>query len=151
MTKILNKKLHALARGKKVIYIGFEELGGENSEELLWELEEYLSKGRKNFSFEPDFSIYKGKLRKVLEYVYENVKYGETVTYGEVAKRLNLNPRFVGYALSRNRHLILIPCHRVISKGGLGGFSAGIEVKRFLLGLEGFNILEGRNGTKNAT
>lgn len=148
MLKILNRKIYALARGRKAIYIGFDKVEVEISKELLSELEEYLMRRRKEFSFEPDFSIYEGEVRRVLKYVYKNVKYGETKTYGDIAKSLNLNPRFVGYALSRNRHLILIPCHRIISRRNLGGFSAGLEVKKFLLSLEGFNILEGGDGTK---
>ena len=145
MIKILNRQIYAIARGKKVLYVGFENIGGENPWELMSELEEYIAKKRTAFSFEPDFSVYNREVGRVLKYVYENVKYGETKTYGEIALKLNLNPRFVGYALSKNRHLILIPCHRVISKGNLGGFSAGLEIKRFLLSLEGFNIPEGCN------
>ncbi|MEO0138672.1 MAG: MGMT family protein [candidate division WOR-3 bacterium] len=95
---------------------------------------------RKSFSFEPDLSLYPNKVRLVLEYIYKNLGFGKVMTYGEIAKVLNLHPRFVGYALSKNRHLILIPCHRVISKNGLGGFSAGLDIKRFLLSVEGINI-----------
>ncbi len=151
MIKILNKRIYAVAWGKKAIYVGFKKVKGKNSKELLLELEEYIQKRRREFSFEPDFSIYDGEIRRVLEYIYENVKYGERKTYGDIAKKLNLNPRFVGYALSRNHHLILIPCHRIVSKGSLGGFSAGLDVKMFLLSLESFDIFEGCSRTKYAT
>lgn len=108
--------------------------------ELLEEIDEYLKRKRKVFSFEPDLSVYPMSIRVVLEYIYKNLRFGEVMTYGEIAKVLNLHPRFVGYALSKNRHLILVPCHRVISKNGLGGFSAGLDVKSFLLRIEGIKI-----------
>ena len=61
-------------------------------------------------------------------------------TYGEVAEKLG-NPkssRAVGQALGANPIPIVIPCHRVIARDGkLGGFSAGVNMKRRLLELEG--------------
>jgi len=69
------------------------------------------------------------------------IPYGETRSYAWVAKQMG-NPqevRAVGQALSRNRLPIVIPCHRVIRKeGDLGGFSAGAEMKRMLLKIEGY-------------
>jgi O-6-methylguanine DNA methyltransferase len=68
---------------------------------------------------------------------------GEVRSYEWVAKQLG-NPkevRAVGGALRRNRLPLIIPCHRVIKKqGDLGGFSAGIEMKRLLLKLEKYLI-----------
>ncbi len=138
--KILNKPLYAYTKNGKIIYIGFEMYGGEMCEGLLEEIGEYLEGRRRSFSFEPDLSVYPMKVRVVLEYIYKNLRFGEVITYGEIARVLDLHPRFVGYALSKNRHLILIPCHRVISKNGLGGFSAGLDIKRFLLRVEGIKI-----------
>lgn len=68
------------------------------------------------------------------------IPYGSTVTYGELAATLG-GPglaRAVGQALARNPVPLFIPCHRVVAGGGnLGGFSAGLGWKRFLLELEG--------------
>jgi len=68
------------------------------------------------------------------------IPYGETITYSELAKRIH-NPkayRAVGNALGANPLPIIVPCHRVIaSDGSLGGYSGGIKIKEFLLGLEG--------------
>lgn len=66
---------------------------------------------------------------------------GETITYGEIAKRIGApqEAREVGKALGRNRCPIVVPCHRVVaSDGKLGGFSApgGIATKRRLLEIE---------------
>jgi len=64
---------------------------------------------------------------------------GETRSYTWVAEQLKKPEavRAVGQALGRNPLPVIIPCHRVLaSNGGLGGFSGGLEMKRFLLHLE---------------
>ncbi len=132
-----NLRLYAYARGNLAVYIGPYRMEGEESPELLKEIGEYLKGERRTFSFEPDFSVYSPKVREVLEYVYSSLPYGKTATYSEIAERLNTHHRAVGFALSRNRHLLLIPCHRVVGKRGLGGFLLGLDFKRFLLSLEG--------------
>lgn len=67
------------------------------------------------------------------------IRYGETVTYRDVAKLLGRPgaTRAVGSACGANPLLIVRPCHRVLrSDGGLGGYAGGLEAKRFLLTLE---------------
>ena len=67
------------------------------------------------------------------------IKYGQTATYSDVAKKVNNAPRAVGNACGANPCLLIIPCHRVISKSGnIGGFSSfgGIVQKDRLLSLE---------------
>jgi methylated-DNA-[protein]-cysteine S-methyltransferase len=64
------------------------------------------------------------------------IPYGETVSYGELARRLALPSaaRAVGAANGRNPISIIIPCHRVIgSSGDLTGYAGGLERKRYLL------------------
>ena len=62
------------------------------------------------------------------------IPYGETLSYGELAKRLGSSPRAVGSAVGRNPISLLIPCHRVLgSDGSLTGYAGGIERKKFLL------------------
>jgi methylated-DNA-[protein]-cysteine S-methyltransferase len=72
-----------------------------------------------------------------------DIPFGRTKTYGEIAKMLELTPLFVGQACGRNPVPILLPCHRVVSAAGLGGFSApgGVEWKRRLLLHEGALLL----------
>ena len=63
---------------------------------------------------------------------------GETMTYGQVAERA-ARPgaaRAVGRAMARNPFAILVPCHRVVAKKGLGGYLWGTEMKEMLLRLE---------------
>jgi len=76
--------------------------------------------------------------RKVWRKLQE-IPYGETISYGELAKRVG-NPkasRAVGSANGKNRIPIVIPCHRVIAGDGtLGGFGGGLPTKEKLLALE---------------
>jgi methylated-DNA-[protein]-cysteine S-methyltransferase len=67
------------------------------------------------------------------------IRYGETVSYGELARRIGTPSasRAVGMANGRNPLSIVVPCHRVIgSDGALTGYGGGVERKRFLLELE---------------
>lgn len=77
--------------------------------------------------------------------VYDEVRrvgWGETVTYGELARRIGVpgEAQAVGQAMGRNPVPVIMPCHRVLASGGkLGGFSAygGTLTKERLLALEG--------------
>ena len=67
------------------------------------------------------------------------IKKGKTKSYGEIAKKFKLSPRYVGKICGQNQHILAIPCHRVIrSDGSLAGFSAvgGINLKKKLLEFE---------------
>lgn len=83
----------------------------------------------------PDFT------RRVL-LVTARIPYGTVQTYGELARDVGCSrgARAVGQALKRNPLPIIIPCHRVVAAGGLGGFTApgGLETKQALLQWEGF-------------
>ncbi|NNE87739.1 MAG: methylated-DNA--[protein]-cysteine S-methyltransferase [Silicimonas sp.] len=67
------------------------------------------------------------------------IPFGETRTYGQMAKSLSISPQGAGQACGANPIAIIIPCHRVVGTGNLGGFSAagGIETKVALLKHEG--------------
>lgn len=70
----------------------------------------------------------------------QHIPYGETRTYSEIAEAIGSpkSIRAVGTAIGRNPVLIAVPCHRVIQKNGtLGGFRAGLALKKSLLQLEG--------------
>ena len=78
--------------------------------------------------------------------VYERVAripYGETATYGEIASDVGSHggARAVGQAMAGNRFPLVVPCHRVISGNlAIGGFSSGLDLKRYLLRLEGVDL-----------
>ncbi|MCS7240451.1 MAG: methylated-DNA--[protein]-cysteine S-methyltransferase [Candidatus Bipolaricaulota bacterium] len=107
---------------------------------LLWrlsvELDEYFSGARAFFTVPiklegPQFFH---KVWKELS----RIPYGETLTYGELARRVG-NPkafRAVGQAMAHNPVPIIVPCHRVVGKRSLGGFGPGLAWKEKLLALE---------------
>jgi methylated-DNA-[protein]-cysteine S-methyltransferase len=68
----------------------------------------------------------------------QGIPYGETRRYGELAMELGSAPRAIGRACAHNPIAIVIPCHRVLARGGVGGYSggAGLATKRALLALE---------------
>jgi methylated-DNA-[protein]-cysteine S-methyltransferase len=75
--------------------------------------------------------------RRVRE-AMQAIPYGETRTYGDLAHATDSGPRAIGGACGRNPVPIIVPCHRVLARGGLGGYSggAGLPTKQWLLALE---------------
>ena len=70
------------------------------------------------------------------------IPYGETRSYGELARRLGSSPRAVGRAIATNPICLIVPCHRVIGADGtMTGYAFGKKIKRRLLALEGAPIL----------
>ena len=110
------------------------------SDSVYFEVMEYLHGLRKTFTFPVKFegtdfevSVWK-ELRKI--------PFGEKTSYKELAIKVGKPDasRAVGNAVGKNPILLAVPCHRVLHKDGtIGGFSAGLEVKRVLLVLEGID------------
>lgn len=69
-----------------------------------------------------------------------SVGYGHTATYGEIAGATGTTPRTVGLAMKRNPTPLVIPCHRITARDGIGGFTPDIAIKRALLAMEAKNI-----------
>jgi len=73
----------------------------------------------------------------------QDIKFGTQITYGDLAIKAGYNAHYaraVGQAMNKNPWPLFVPCHRVVgNKGGLGGFAAGIDLKRSLLEHEGYN------------
>lgn len=65
-----------------------------------------------------------------------DVPYGKTATYGEIARITGTSPRLVGAAMKRNPTPLIVPCHRIVSWNGIGGFTPDVEIKRALIGME---------------
>ena len=105
--------------------------------ETRQQLDEYFAGERKEFDLPlhlsgTDFQV------QVLEEL-QRIPYGETTSYGAIAKRIGRPKamRAVGAANGRNPIPIVIPCHRVIGSGGdLTGFGGGLDTKAALLRLE---------------
>ncbi len=68
--------------------------------------------------------------------VVQQVPYGSTSTYGEIALTAGTSPRVVGQAMARNPVPLIVPCHRIVAADGIGGFSSPVEIKEALLSME---------------
>jgi len=107
---------------------------------LQRQLHDYFAGTRVRFRAKLDLSSLTPFQRGVLA-ACGQIGYGETATYGELARRIGRPgaARAVGGALARNPVPLVVPCHRVVAgDGSLGGFSAehGVTLKRWLLELE---------------
>jgi methylated-DNA-[protein]-cysteine S-methyltransferase len=108
------------------------------------ELDEYFSGGRRQFNVPLDWRLVRGFGRRVLEATHR-IPFGSVTTYTQVATEAG-SPRAAraaGNALGANPLPIIVPCHRVLhASGGLGGYTGGLDRKRFLLAVEGQQVLE---------
>jgi O-6-methylguanine DNA methyltransferase len=120
--------------------------GGVLARDARRQLAEFFSGQRKEFDLPIDWRGFGPAQRQVLGLLYEEVGYGETVTYGTLAGRAEIPAaadvipaRAVGQIMGSNPIPVIVPCHRVVASDGLGGYSggAGPEVKHWLLILEG--------------
>jgi methylated-DNA-[protein]-cysteine S-methyltransferase len=126
-------------------FIGFKEklnekflVEGGRVEESARELELYLDGRLKHFIRNPvallgtpfQVLVWKGLMQ---------IPYGQVITYSDLANRIGKpsSARAVGNAVGANPIPIIVPCHRVVSSRGLGGYSSGIVIKKKLLRLEG--------------
>ncbi|MEI6293386.1 MAG: methylated-DNA--[protein]-cysteine S-methyltransferase [Methanomicrobiales archaeon] len=85
--------------------------------------------------------------------IYQEVRrvpYGETVTYGEIAGKVTTSPRVVGQAMRRNPTPLIIPCHRIVGKHSIGGFTPSSEIKESLILMEK-KTMQKRNGIIDET
>jgi len=117
---------------------GYETRETPGIKEADKQLREYFAGKRKAFDLplEPAGTGFQKKVWAALQ----KIPYGETESYGEIAKRIDnpLAARAVGMANNRNPIVIIYPCHRVIgADGSLTGYGGGLKNKEFLLELEG--------------
>jgi len=125
----------------KIIRVKFGKfkniLPSKNLKKFRHSLNNFFS--RKNKSFKFKYLLKGSSTQKRVWRELSKIKFGNTKTYGEIAKKYNLSPRHVGKICSQNKIVLAIPCHRVIkSDGSIGGFSGlgGIILKKKLLDFE---------------
>jgi len=140
------KFVNVVLKDERVVRVTFsdhpfyENVQSDTAKSLKLDLERYFGGEKVDFnSYSVNLSELSDFVRVVLEEI-RAIPYGSVITYKELAERLNTSPRAIGQALKRNPTPVIIPCHRVVAKNGLGGFSAGIEIKRELLKLEGLKL-----------
>jgi len=106
-------------------------------EEGLRQLEEYFAGTRETFDLPlaPAGSDFQQQVYRAMQ----AIPFGETRSYGDIAKDLGSPAQPVGQACGANPIPVIIPCHRVVGTNGIGGFSGagGVEMKIKLLKLEG--------------
>ena len=109
---------------------------------FLDELKEYLAGERKKFSFQITQNGTPFQKRVWSELM--RIPFGQTISYGELAKRVGTPKaaRAVGSANGKNQIAIIVPCHRVIaSDGTIGGYGGGLWRKEWLLQLESIRVV----------
>jgi len=111
----------------------------ERTDEVRRQLEDYFAGTRRAFDVPIDWRLVRGFAGAVLRATAQ-IRFGAVSSYREIATEAG-SPnayRAAGNALGSNPIPIVVPCHRVLhAGGGLGGYTGGIERKRFLLRLEG--------------
>ena len=115
----------------------------EDYSELSRLLYKYINGHRISFDSIKVLYPYGSEIFKRIWDITRMIPYGEVRSYKWIATKLGSPSysRVVGNAMARNPVMIIVPCHRVIkSDGSLGGFSSGIEVKKYLLKLEGIEV-----------
>lgn len=110
--------------------------------QVISELHEYFAGARKDFDVAIDLQIGTTFQREAWERL-RAIPYGTTISYGEQAATMGRPKavRAVGGANGKNPIPVIIPCHRVLSsQGKLHGFSGGLDLKRYLLNVEGLSV-----------
>lgn len=134
------------------------ELVGEKTEEerpnfvteqAMSQLEEYFSGKRTEFTL---FLLTNGtEFQRLVWGKLSEIPYGKAVTYGQLAAAIG-HPtacRAVANAVGQNPFLILLPCHRVAGQDHLGGFTPGLEIKKWLLNHEGITFSDSKGISPN--
>ncbi len=105
--------------------------------ETAVQLEEYFAGERQVFDLPMELDGTEFQCQVWAE--LSRIPYGQTISYGELARRIGRPGAFraVGQANGRNPIPIIVPCHRVVAADGLGGYGGGLPVKRALLAVEG--------------
>ncbi len=133
--------ISAFEKNNKIIRVKFgkckNKSNSKNLKKFKLNIKNFFKKKSKLFKFQHKLtgSIIQKKVWKEMQ----KIKFGNTKTYGHIAKKYKLSPRHVGKICGQNKIIIAVPCHRVIrSDGKLGGFSSpgGVHLKKKLLDFE---------------
>ncbi len=113
------------------------------SREAVRQLRTYFSDPA--FCFDLPLNLQGTVLQRAVWEALREIKAGKTQSYGELAAQLNTGARAVGNACRRNPLLLIVPCHRVVSASGIGGYAGrtqgeALDRKRWLLAHENTGI-----------
>lgn len=148
MTKQISIKtkfgwISAYENNGKIFKIKFGRVKKQRKSSILVNFKKNLLKffDKKILQIKIPHKIQGNKIQKKVWNELKRIKIGKTSSYGEIAKKYKVSPRYIGKICGQNKLIFLVPCHRVIrSDGNLGGFSApgGIKLKRKILEFESF-------------
>jgi methylated-DNA-[protein]-cysteine S-methyltransferase len=138
-------KFNVLEKKGKIVKIEFNTKKTNKKSSVLEndcikQIKEYFARERKTFSIPIKFEG--TPFQKSVWKEMQKIPYGKSISYKALAKRIG-NPksyRAVANACGKNSLPIIIPCHRVVASNGLGGYSAGIEIKKKLLEVEKIKV-----------
>ena len=146
MTKQISIKtkfgwISAFEQNNKIYKVKFGKCKNKSTSNNLKKFKSSLNKflTKKNKFLKFNTLIVGNSIQKKVWNELKKIKFGKTKSYGEIARKFNFSPRYVGKVCGQNKLLLLVPCHRIIkSDGSLGGFSSagGINLKKKLLYLE---------------
>ena len=131
----------AFEENNRIFRIKFGKIKKQTKSELLKNFKRNLSKffNKQSIYIQAKYKLEGNQIQKKIWRELKNIKFGQTKSYGEIAKKFKLSPRHVGKICGQNKIVIAIPCHRVIrSDGSMGGFSSrgGIILKKKILDFE---------------
>ena len=133
--------ISASEKNNKILSVSFAKSNNRGKSILLNKLKKNLINYffKKTKKINPNILLEGSKLQIKIWKELIKIPYGKTKSYGEIAKIVKTSPRYVGNVCGQNKHILIVPCHRVIrTDGGLGGFSGsgGLSLKKRLLNME---------------
>ena len=133
--------ISASEKNNKILSVSFAKSNNRGKSILLNKLKKNLINYffKKTKKINPNILLEGSKLQIKIWKELIKIPYGKTKSYGEIAKIVKTSPRYVGNVCGQNKHLLIVPCHRVIrTDGSLGGFSSsgGLLLKKRLLNME---------------
>ncbi|MDH3342466.1 MAG: methylated-DNA--[protein]-cysteine S-methyltransferase [Gammaproteobacteria bacterium] len=125
-----------------------KKLSSAKSDEVRYgaqQVKDYCAKQLPDFVFDIALDARGTLFQKKVWQALQKIPAGEVMTYGELAKQLNTSARAVGNACRANPIPLVIPCHRVVSKSGMGGFAGSrdglpMKIKSWLLAHENLPV-----------
>lgn len=106
------------------------------TQKVIKQLEAYFADP--SFSFDLPYEVCGTAFQEKVWRALTKIPLGKTLSYGDLAKKLQSSPRAIGNACRTNPIAIVIPCHRIVAKNGLGGFNGAtkghpLQIKTWLL------------------
>ena len=146
MKKVISFKskfgwISASEENNKILSVSFGKLQSRGTSNKLNKLKKNLNNyfSKKTETINTNILLEGSDLQIKIWKELIKIPYGKTKSYGEIAKIVKTSPRYVGNVCGQNKHLLIVPCHRVIrTDGNLGGFSSrgGLSLKKRLLSME---------------